>query len=671
MTPVRTRLATLASAIALVAGFAIAPAAAQNASNGYRLYTFTTTLKEGTGITRTCVGCHGENPLMPPNAMLPNVNIGSACGTNWPAGTAHALKGLCIIGATATQANAVAFLESGLARAEMAEFRVLTPQERADIAAFLLATHLNRSAFPPVPVARPEYRLEGSTAATTTVDFGTVSGGASAQRVIHFVNAGNHPMQIDAGFVAGPAAISGLNATRFSVSSNVPAGESACTPSRTLDANERCALTVTFSPQASDTEGASLAAALTIRSNGGSGVSQLSLVGRRTAVAAPTLTLTPAGTSINVGTAPVGTTVTAAQVTVTNTGTLGLTFTSIAIGGANAAEFERVSGGSHCATNAAVPTGGGNCTLQFRFTPPAGASGTRTATVTLASNAPNSPLVLTLTGSVGTVTPPIAFGTTSNANQAFLRLQTSAVGMPESGMVTIRNPGAAGAPTLTVTNIELASGAPVFSIAPGSACLSAPLAPGQSCTVNVTYTAPDMAVPHSGSLRVSSNGRTTAGIDSPHIVILEGTVLIPGSGATTARALDAPPIMRFPNTPANTQSAAERVMINNVGNAALTVQARLAAGTTSDFTVLNNCTSVAVGSSCYLDIRFRPRGEGVRSDTLSLVYNGGALPEIRMSGTGQAANLVGEGAGGGALSLAWLLLLSIATLAATAIRRRG
>lgn len=665
MTPVRTRLATLASAIALVAGFAIAPAAAQNASNGYRLYNFTTDLKS---TVQSCASCHGTNPRMPPNAMLLIPSINPACGRNdWPVGTAHALKGLCNIGPGATQADAELRLTIGLAFPQMEPFRTLTAQERADIAAFLLATHLNT----PVPVARPEYRLEGSPTATTTVDFGTVSGGASAQRVVYFVNAGDLPMQIDAGFVAGPTAISGLNATRYSVSPAVPTGEIACAPNGTLNANQRCALTVTFSPQATDPANASLAAALTIRSNGGSGVSQLNVVGQRTAVAAPTLTLTPAGTSINVGTAPVGTTVTAAPVTVTNTGTLGLTFTSIAIGGANAAEFERLTGGSHCTTNAAVPMGGGNCTLQFRFSPPAGASGTRTATVTLASNAPNSPLVLTLTGSVGTVTPPIAFGTTSNANQAFLRLQANAVGMPESGIVTIRNPGAAGAPTLTVTNIELASGAPVFSIAPGSACLSAPLAPGQSCIVNVTYTAPDMAVPHSGSLRVSSNGRTTAGIDSPHIVILEGTVLIAGSGMTTARALDAPPIMRFPNTPANTQSTAERVMINNVGNSALTVQARLAAGTTSDFTVLNNCTSVAVGSSCYLDIRFRPRGEGVRSDTLSLVYNGGSLPEIRMSGTGQAANLVGEGAGGGALSLAWLLLLSIATLAATAIRRRG
>jgi len=663
MTPVRRRFASLAWATALVAGLTMAPAAAQDAANGYRLYTFTTELK---GTTQSCVSCHGTNPRMPPNAMLGIPSINPACGrSDWPVGTAHALKGLCNIGPTATQSDALLRLTIGLAFPQMAPFSVLMPQERADIAAFLLATHLNT----PVPVARPEYRLEPAATATITVDFGTASGGASAQRVVYFVNAGDWPMRIDPGFVAESTAISGVNAARFSVSSTVPAGETACAANGSLSGGGRCALTLTFSPQAADPANASLAAALTIRSNGGAGVSQLNLVGRRTAVAAPTLTLNPAATSINVGTTPVGTTVTAAPVTVTNTGTLGLTFTSIAIGGANAAEFERLTGGSHCVTNTAVPMGGGNCTLQFRFSPPAGASGTRTATVTLVSNAPDSPRTLTLTGSVGTVTPQIAFGTTSNANQAFLRLQASAVATAESGVVTIRNLGTAGAPTLTVTNIELVSGAPVFAIAPGSACLSAPLAPGQSCTVNVTYTAPDMAVPHTGSLRVTSNGRTTGGADSPHTVILEGTVLIPGSGATTARALEAPPIMRFPNTPTNVQSAAERVMINNVGAAALTVQARLAAGTASDFSVLNNCTSVAVGGSCYLDIRFRPRGEGVRSDTLSLVYNGGSLPPIQMSGTGQAANLVGEGAGGGALSIAWLLLLSIGTLAATAIRR--
>jgi len=656
--------------VAVVAALLGAPAAAQNAANGYRLYTFTDTLK---GTAQNCASCHGANPRTPPNAMLAIPSINPACGrTDWPVGTAHALKGLCAIAASRVpiQSDAEVRVAVGMAQPLMAQFAVLTAQERADIAAFLLASQLNPT-FPPVPVARPEYRAEGATDAITTLDFGNVSEGAMAQRVVYFVNAGTAPMQIDASFAVGPMAISGLNPTRFSVSSAVPPMETPCAPNAPIAAGGRCGLTVSFSPDSAIAGGASQTATLTIRSNGGSGVAQLGLTGRRPVVPMPILTLNPAGTSINVGTTPVGTTVRSTPVTVTNTGNLNLNFTSITIGGANASEFARATGGVHCAPNAAVPMGGGTCTLEFSFSPPAGVSGTRSATVTLVSNAQGSPLTLNLTATVGTVTPSISFGTTSNTNQAFLRLQGAAVGAAVNGVVTIRNPGAAGAPTLTVTNIELSAGAPTFAIAPGATnCLSAPLPPGASCTVNVTYTPPNMAVPHSGNLRVISNGRTTAGSDSPHDVILEGTVIVPGSGDTTAQAPNAPPMLRFPNTPANVQSAAERINVNNMGSAALTVQARLAAGTSSDFTVLNNCTSIAAGSSCYLDVRFRPRGEGVRSDTLSLSYNGGTLAPVRLSGTGQAANLVGEGAGGGALSPAVLLALGLLLLAACGLRRR-
>ena len=661
------RWSIAASAAALLIGMFSGQIAAQDASNGYRLWMFTSTIK---GTAQSCNSCHGDDPRNPPNAMLVGVNIGTACGQAWPAGTAHAHKSLCLIDPTrtmATQAQAFAFVDNAVSnQALMAQFRPLTAAERQDLAAFVLATHLGNA----VPFARPEYREEGSATPTGTVDFGSVNDGATASRVVYFVNAGNHPMQIGAGFsVAG--AITGLNQARYSASSTVPMGETACAASLPLAAGARCGLTISFSPDVTINAGALQTATLTLPSDGGSGVSQLNLNGTRAVVAAPALTLSPAGTTINVGLTPAGSSVNSAPITVTNGGTLALNFTSITIGGTNASDFTRVTGGTNCAVGTPVGNGGGTCTLQFTFAPPAGTTGTRTATVEIVSNAPGSPLTLTLNGTVGVVTPTIAFGTTSNTNQAFLRLQASAVGAAVNGVVTVRNVGAAGTPDLTITNVQLSSGAPTFSISPGATnCLSAPIAVGGSCTINVSYTAPDMAVPHSGNIVITSNGRTTAGIDGPHNVILEGTVVVPGSGMTSASAPNAPSALRFQNTPVNTLSGqTERVMVSNTGAAALTVQARLGAAQ-SDFTVVNGCTSIAVGNSCFVDVRFRPRGEGTRSDTLTLTYNGGTLPTIALSGTGQAASTTGQGAGGGALPLPWLLLLALGTLAAARIRRR-
>jgi MYXO-CTERM domain-containing protein len=267
------------------------------------------------------------------------------------------------------------------------------------------------------------------------------------------------------------------------------------------------------------------------------------------------------------------------------------------------------------------------------------------------------------------VTPTIAFGTTSNTNQAFLRLQSTGVGAAASGVVTVRNAGATGTPSLSIANVQLAAGSPTFAITQDN-CTGATVAPGGNCTVNVSYTPPDVAVPHNGNIVVTSNGRTTAGVDGPHSVALEGTILIAGSGNTTANAPNAPSGMRFQNTPVNALSAQiERISVVNTGAAALTVQARLGLAQ-SDFSVVNGCISIAVGNSCFVDVRFRPRGEGTRSDTLTLTYNGGSLPTIALSGTGQAASTAGQGAGGGALPLPWLLLLAAGMLAAIRQRRR-
>jgi mono/diheme cytochrome c family protein len=658
------RPSRLAAALSVSLSMFAVPALAQDASNGYRLWNFTSTIK---GTAQSCSSCHGENPRTPPNAMLTGVNIGMACGQSWPAGTAHALKTLCVIGNGATQAQAFAVTDGAINGVGlMTQFRApLTAAERQDLAAFVLASHLNMT----VSVARPEYREPNGTTGIGTLNFGSVNDGSTASRVVYFTNTGTAAMQVAAGFAPGTS-VTGINAARFAVTSTVPAGETACAASTMLAAGARCGLTITFAPDLTINAGALQTATLTIPSNGGSGVSQLNLNGVRAVVAAPALSLNPAGPDFSAGTTPAGSTAAVPTITVTNSGTLPLNFTSIVIGGTNASDFTRSTSGTDCAVGTAVGNSGGTCTLRFSFSPPAGATGMRTATVEIASNATAQPVRINLNGTVGTLAPTIAFGTTSNANQAFLRLQAGAVGAPVSGVVTVRNLAAAGGPALNISSVQLAPGSTPFTIAPGATSCSGAVAPGGSCTINVSYTAPDMAVPHTGSLLITSNGLTTSGTAGPHTVLLEGTVLVAGSGTTTAVAPDARP-MRFENTPVGTPSRqSETVRVTNTGAAALVVQARLAAGTQSDFAVVNGCSSVAVGSSCTVQVSFRPRGEGARNDTLTLTYNGGSLPPMALSGTGQAATTAGQGAGGGALPLWSLLLLAGATLLASSLRRR-
>ena len=100
----------------------------------------------------------------------------------------------------------------------------------------------------------------------------------------------------------------------------------------------------------------------------------------------------------NFGTTPVGTPpfvpAVTQQVTVNNTGTAPMTNIVISISGTNASDFSETD---NCAANSPIqPNYGNNCVITVSFS--AGAAGPRTATLTVISNAGNSPQSVTLTG---------------------------------------------------------------------------------------------------------------------------------------------------------------------------------------------------------------------------------------------------------------------------------
>jgi hypothetical protein len=124
-----------------------------------------------------------------------------------------------------------------------------------------------------------------------------------------------------------------------------------------------------------------------------------------------------------------------------------------------------------------------------------------------------------------------------------------------------------------------------------------------------------------------------------------------------------------------TSSAAQTVTVNNTGNAGLTVSGvSLTGADASQFTQSNNCSSVAAGGSCTVNVTFAPGSSGTKSATVSIAHNATGSPTaISLSGTANdvvvaAPAAAGGKSGGGAFD--WISLLMFAGLLAQR-RARG
>ena len=132
-----------------------------------------------------------------------------------------------------------------------------------------------------------------------------------------------------------------------------------------------------------------------------------------------------------------GTTSGAQGFTLTNTGNATLTISSMAVTGTNAGDFAQTN---TCGSSVAA---GATCTISVTFTPTA--SGSRTASVTLADNATGSPQSVSLTGT-GAAPAATSF-------HPGLTFASQAVGSTSSAQtITLSNTGNA---ALTHTSIAL------------------------------------------------------------------------------------------------------------------------------------------------------------------------------------------------------------------------
>jgi hypothetical protein len=200
--------------------------------------------------------------------------------------------------------------------------------------------------------------------------------------------------------------------------------------------------------------------------------------------------LAPDPGSGNFGNQRVGTVSAAKTFTITNSGDAPLHPTSVAITGANQADFNKAS--DDC-TSAAVAAGG-SCSIAVTFSP--SATGTRDASIHIASDAPPGANDIALTG-IGTgVAPNLSV---SPRKGKFGKVDVD--GGHAKKKFTITNSGTA---ELHVTTIKL-KGAKGNYRAKTRACTGNPIATGASCAFKVTFDPGDPGT-HKAKVAIASDG---------------------------------------------------------------------------------------------------------------------------------------------------------------------
>jgi hypothetical protein len=271
--------------------------------------------------------------------------------------------------------------------------------------------------------------------------------------------------------------VTGANASDFSEITTCPLAPGS------VAANGSCTISVAFTPSASGNR----TAWLTVADNATAGSPQaVSLVGTGTSAA-----ISLSAAALSFGSQSVGTTSAAQGVTLTNGGNAALTISSIQVIGTDPGDFKMPSNtcGSSLAANA-------SCTVNVTFTPTT--SGSRTATLTFADSATNSPQSVSLTGT-GTV--PIA--ALSPASFSFTSQPAMMSSSPES--FTLSNTGSA---PLSITSIGFVGSNP-GDFSQETTC-GATLGANTTCTIAVLFT-PAAAGSRSGTLVVTDNSNNVAG----------------------------------------------------------------------------------------------------------------------------------------------------------------
>jgi hypothetical protein len=288
-----------------------------------------------------------------------------------------------------------------------------------------------------------------------------------------------------------------------------------------------------------------------------------------------------------------GTKSSAQTVTLENTGTIALAVTSFAMSG-DFSETDNCVGASIAA--------GSSCAIQVTFTP--SATGARTGQMTVNANVYGGDLTVDLSGTgdpAGTVSMDpssidfgkVQVGSTSTALQ-----------------VSVNNSGSTVVPINSVTIT-----AP-FKITSNS-CGTTSLAAETSCQVLVQF-APVQAGAVAGLLTFTDGAGTQ-------------TVTLSGTGAAVATDLLNPLSLSFSGTGLGARSAAQTILLTNIGDEPLTA---ISISVSGAFQTSNNCgTQLSGPAACTISVFFAPAQLGSQSGTLT-VYDALRTQTVSLTGIG-------------------------------------
>ena len=151
-------------------------------------------------------------------------------------------------------------------------------------------------------------------------------------------------------------------------------------------------------------------------------------------------------------------------------------------------------------------------------------------------------------------------------------------------------------------------------------CTQAPVAPKNSCTVSVTFTASSIGAT-SGILTVADDAP-----GGPHSIDLLGNGVLPEI------TLD-PTTVQFPDTAVSSTSDSLPIVVTNSGSGNLTIHSFVPA---NGFDATTDCPQqIPAGVSCNIYVTFTPSTQGLISGSLTLTDNAGDSPQtVNLSGNG-------------------------------------
>jgi FG-GAP-like repeat/Abnormal spindle-like microcephaly-assoc'd, ASPM-SPD-2-Hydin len=414
-----------------------------------------------------------------------------------------------------------------------------------------------------------------ATLSSQNIAFGAqIVGSASSPQNVVVTNSGSAILAVSS------VTITGLNSSQYSQTNNCA----------TIPAGGTCTITVTFTPTVPGTASANL----NITDNALGSPQIVSLLGTGISAVAQ---LSP--TSLTFAAQTVGTTSTPQVVTLSNSGSLALSLTSITA----SAGFAQTN---NCGSSVAA---GGACNITVTFTPTA--TGTQTGSITVVDNAVGGSQTVGLTGT-GSGAPTVTLSPTS---LTFGNQTTDTISAYQS--ITLTNTGSG--------PLSIVSVATTGDYLETTTCGTS-VAAGGSCTISIAFTPTATGIRH-GSVVITDNAT-----NSPQNATLTGT------GLAQVDTI-APTNLNFANQAVNTTSGIKALKLSNpAGGARLTISQITAS---ANYSQTNTCgTGINAGASCSIGVTFTPTATGSVRGTISITNSStGGAQVVPLLGTGIAASV--------------------------------